>query len=622
MKKLNNKGFAISSILYSMLILIVTLMFLVLGIMSSRRTTLNKLIKNTQTDINERDISYGEITVEPPVSGTMEFTYTNRSCKAQTLNPGKYLLEVWGAQGGTYNTNLGGKGGYSTGILTITTETIVYVCVGSQPAYNAVTTAGYVFEGGFNGGGTGVVHRNGTAANFSVGLGGGGATDIRIGANNFNSRVIVAGGGSGAVANLGNSSAKNGNYGGGAAGAPTTTYGGTQTTGGTSNTTGVIKGTFGSGANAVNANQRYGGSGGGGGWFGGSSSSSTTSSTSTQYHGGGSGYVFASGSTVLSGYLLGNQYKLDDANSLAGNSTTMPTPEGGTQTGNSGNGFARISPITEFAYTGSCETRSLTAGRYKLEVWGAQGGTYSTSYLGGKGGYSSGILTLNATTNVYVCVGEQPTYSSYPTTAGYIYNGGFNGGGNGIVHRNGTNTYFTVALGGGGATDIRIGSNNVNTRVIVAGGGSGSVANLGTSTARTGNYGGGTAGNPSGTYGGTQTTGGTSNSSGVIKGLFGYGANAVNANQRYGGPGGGGGWFGGSSSSSTTSSTSTQYHGGGSGYVFTSTSAKPSGYTLGNQYNLSDTRILAGNSATMPAPTGGTQTGNTGNGFAKITKLK
>jgi hypothetical protein len=46
-------------------------------------------------------------------------------------------------------------------------------------------------------------------------------------------------------------------------------------------------------------------------------------------------------------------------------------------------------------------------GKYKLEVWGAQGGTYSTSYAsGGKGGYSYGTITLtDKSTTLYVYSG-------------------------------------------------------------------------------------------------------------------------------------------------------------------------------------------------------------------------
>ena len=61
----------------------------------------------------------------------------------------------------------------------------------------------------------------------------------------------------------------------------------------------------------------------------------------------------------------------------------------------------------EFSATGAVQNVTLNAGTYKLEVWGAQGGNYNTTYTGGKGGYSYGTLTLNNTTNLYVYVGKQ-----------------------------------------------------------------------------------------------------------------------------------------------------------------------------------------------------------------------
>ncbi len=61
--RLNNRGFAISAILYTMLILVVLLMFLVISIISNRRATLNKLTETVRDKIN------GEVvgTPAPPV---------------------------------------------------------------------------------------------------------------------------------------------------------------------------------------------------------------------------------------------------------------------------------------------------------------------------------------------------------------------------------------------------------------------------------------------------------------------------------------------------------------------------------------------------------------------------
>ena len=52
---------------------------------------------------------------------------------------------------------------------------------------------------------------------------------------------------------------------------------------------------------------------------------------------------------------------------------------------------------------------TLTPGTYKLECWGAQGG--GTNGTPGKGGYSTGILTLNSPTQLSVYVGGQGTAS-------------------------------------------------------------------------------------------------------------------------------------------------------------------------------------------------------------------
>ena len=61
----------------------------------------------------------------------MNFDYTG-SVQTATLTPGRYKLECWGAQGGNSNQSNGtygngGKGGYSTGILNVSTNTTIYI---------------------------------------------------------------------------------------------------------------------------------------------------------------------------------------------------------------------------------------------------------------------------------------------------------------------------------------------------------------------------------------------------------------------------------------------------------------------------------------------------------------
>jgi len=152
-------------------------------------------------------------------------------------------------------------------------------------------------------------------------------------------------------------------------------------------------------------------------------------------------------------------------------------------------------------------------GTYKLEVWGANGGSYNTTTTtdgkGGTGGYSVGTISLTKGEQLYVYVGGA---GSYGTTTTYTETtaGGYNGGGN-AAYRGGT---------GGGASDIRILGNGLYNRIIVAGGGGGGYYYKSSSAYKaTGGNGGGTSGAEGGYYsssytafkggGATQTAGGT-----------------------------------------------------------------------------------------------------------------
>jgi len=211
MKKLNNKGFAVTAILYSLLILIILLMFLIIILLSTRRVNLNRAIRDANREIDEREYSYMEICTINPYNIDKEQTKCGYGAtgrvRAVKVYKGIYMLEVWGAQGGGLLTSAfnlqGGKGSYATGIITLNAdETYMYINVGvrgtgfkstpgSMEGY--ATTPGPMAGGGFNFGGMGYV-APGNADLYATGRGGG-ATDIRINKNNSASRVIVAGGG-------------------------------------------------------------------------------------------------------------------------------------------------------------------------------------------------------------------------------------------------------------------------------------------------------------------------------------------------------------------------------------------------------------------------------------------
>lgn len=186
--------------------------------------------------------------------------------------------------------------------------------------------------------------------------------------------------------------------------------------------------------------------------------------------------------------------------------------------------------IINCPYSGSMKSIGLLKGSYKLECWGAQGGSYS-SYYGGYGGYSVGILTLASNVNAYLYAGGQPATVNTSRT---IVPGGFNGGGNGY-NRYYSSTY-TYGQGGGSASDIRLEQDSLYARLIVAGGGGGS-ASINAATTK---YGGGVSGgSPQSGYGATQTSAGTNGSFGNVASVTTSGSN-----YKYSSGGGGGGWYG------------------------------------------------------------------------------
>ena len=268
-----------------------------------------------------------------------------------------------------------------------------------------------------------------------------------------------------------------------------------------------------------------------------------------------------------------------------------------------------MSTVQNYAYTGKVQKVTLLPGRYRLEVWGAQGGYRSSSTYGGKGGYAKGEIDLPKGADVFIYVGGAGN------TGGTA--GGFNGGGKRSSYP-----------GGGGGTDIRIGTDSLFARVIVAGGGGSDGASN-----KQGMYGGGETGGSttqsygSGGYGGTQTgntwqadkqSTNTSSQSDCNAG-FGFGGNGVSSSGGYGG-GGGGGWYGGSGSYPDGSGDDDRGAGGGSGFVWTGKNA-PTGYLLTAAHQLINTSLIAGN-ASMPSTSGSTETGHSGNGYARITVLE
>lgn len=568
------------------------------------------------TSLAEYDVNTG--------IATLKYDYTGNTQTFTAPADGDYTLEVAGAQGGDHPstskenaTSVGGQGGTSKGTIHLKAGETLYIEVGNKP---------YGYNGSYNGsdsGWTGIA-ADGTYVGGSI-VAGGGATDIRKGGNGIDNRIIVAGGGGGAT--YYNGKAVNGAAGGGAETGTVAyitalpyNYANIYTTVNKgANQTGHFNFTryeqFSSNMGGECLSNPYSGSP-----YGFICYLEAETQNKGFYNGGGGywGGAFMHGNCVMAGGLGGSGY--------IGGVTDGSMTNGG----NHGNGWAKISynakeimsqGIVEnyFSYTGSVQTFTAPVdGEYTLEVGGAQGGGES-DLEGGKGGKSTGKVTLKKGETIYLYVGQSGS-NNYGTASG-TYNGGGAAGG-------------VFGTAGGGAThiaktqrgELKNYANHKEDVLIVAGGGGGASADYNKNKS-TGGYGGGTTGSQGGQFpsgaayymdvragGGSQTSGGCAGKTHAIvnitegssgnhhydwtmsgnKGLFGQGGSGKKYNgyntsysgytDNYG-AGGGGGWYGGGSTVENGGA------GGGSGYT--------GGVTDGSM-----------------------QTGvNEGNGYAKITYI-
>lgn len=182
-KKLNNKGFAISTVLYSLLIMVFLIVILIMSIMASNRKSTHDLVETVEDDLNRYSVSNTKFEFSDVSDGNPK--------EYQVPNSGWYRIELWGASGGsttseTGKEQAGGKGAYTSGVIYFDKGTLLYFYIGGT-----TTTA----TGGTNGGGNG---------GPKTGKGGGGSTDVRTKSGNWDlveslqSRIMVAAGGGGA----------------------------------------------------------------------------------------------------------------------------------------------------------------------------------------------------------------------------------------------------------------------------------------------------------------------------------------------------------------------------------------------------------------------------------------
>ena len=276
----------------------------------------------------------------------------------------------------------------------------------------------------------------------------------------------------------------------------------------------------------------------------------------------------------------------------------------------------------DFDYTGGEQTFiAPVTGTYKLETWGAQGGSVN-EYLGGYGGYSTGNIRMSSNKQIYILVGEIGKFSTRSNTT-YPDAPSYNGGGAGFS-------------GGGGATHIATSpgilssfENNNSNLLIVSGGGGGAkyYGNSSGNYSGNGGSGGGYLGG-NGTpktsivygygTGGSQTTGGyykyITSSNGASYGSFGQGAVVFTPHNTVYliGAGGGGGYYGGGSIEHGPA-------GGGSGYIGNSLLTEKSMYCYNCTESTEENTKTISTTCTSATPT--VNCSKQGNGYARITLI-
>jgi len=651
MKKNRNTYIKRISIVLSCLILLIGIVYFTFAKFESSSDNYS-LINGILDNYVVNNCSYNEGKV-------WNFDYTGDVQNFTVPCYGDYKIELWGSQGGyysSYSDSNGANGGYTSGDIFLNKDNNLYIYVGGRSDGKNQT----VFNNGLS---------------SSGGWNGGGSTDVRLingnwdSFNSIKSRIMVAGAGgtyytTGVAGPGGGLIGYDGNGG----------IGGTQTSFGTSGYS--PQASFGiANAGCTGGNGYYpgtgatcaNGSGGGSSFISGYSGCNAISVDSTANN-----VIHTNQPNHYSGKVFTNSIMIDgkgcnwSSGSAANCGANQVQPNGTKTVGHAGNGYARITLLSKerlikvpssscqydigyewnYDYTGNVQSfNSPCNGNYKIELWGAQGGSSGPDGTGGQcnadgsnGSYTSGKTNIDKNTILYIYVGQHTTAE-------------------GTASFNGSLGSSSCGAAGGGATDVRTvngtwnDANSLRSRVMVAAGG-GNVSD--TSTAehsgaayKSTNVGGGLiGGNGNSTYhtSANQTTGGTYNGgvtsfSGTnVDGLFGIGGDR--------GAGGGGGWYGGASGAyvnggGTGGSSYISGHTGCVAITSTSSSTPKSGCTTGTTnnscsispygYAFTNTKMVdgagcawttaKGSCSGQEQPNGVNATGHAGHGYARITLI-
>ena len=287
----------------------------------------------------------------------------------------------------------------------------------------------------------------------------------------------------------------------------------------------------------------------------------------------------------------------------------------------------------DFDYTGTEQSFMVPkSGKYKLETWGAQGGSHSEEKHGGYGGYSVGTITLLKSDILYLNIGGSGKVND--KLPGEFTKGGYNGGGDTYTN---DKAYLLYGSSGGGATHIATASgllNNLeesqNNILIVSGGGGGSnydiMANVTTGIGGSGGGKQGANGTPiyykgnviTDAYatGGSQNTFGAGATSNIAYSNGNDGSFGLGGNSGYNAGAGGGGYYGGGGGATSNKDSS---GGGGSGYIGNSLLTNKAMYCYNCEENNEESTKTISTTCAEETPTA--NCAKKGNGYARITYI-
>ena len=138
MKK-NNKGFAISTVIYGLSIMGILLVAIMMATMSATRTNTSRLSKSIEEElnrINRTEISFA-YQVEIKDDGTESDIPEAQPYIVPEGQSGFYRIQLWGTQGGSPDgAGAGGYGAYTSGIIFLKEGQTIYFYVGRHQEYN------------------------------------------------------------------------------------------------------------------------------------------------------------------------------------------------------------------------------------------------------------------------------------------------------------------------------------------------------------------------------------------------------------------------------------------------------------------------------------------------------